>query len=75
MTGQREKEIARLRNSLGTKESLHKEMEYHVRMLKQEKQELMVSIKELQEAQIQEGGGSYSSLLITNLIFFTNLLL
>ncbi|KAL3524926.1 hypothetical protein ACH5RR_013298 [Cinchona calisaya] len=62
LTGQRDKEIASLRNSLGTRESIYKEMEYQVRMLEQEKQELMVSLKELQEAQIREGGGSASSL-------------
>lgn len=62
LTGQRDKEIASLRNSLGTRESIYKEMEYQVRMLEQEKKELMESLKELQEAQIREGGGSASSL-------------
>ncbi|CAI9111447.1 OLC1v1011669C1 [Oldenlandia corymbosa var. corymbosa] len=62
LTDQRDKDIASLRNTLCTKESLYKEMEYQARVLKQENQELMASLKELQEAQIQEGGGSFSSL-------------
>lgn len=66
LTYQRDEEIARLRNSLGTKESHYKEMEYQVRWLEQEKQELTLSLKALQEAQIQEAGNSSSLAKLRN---------
>lgn len=61
MTDKRDKEIAALRHSLGTKETFYKEMEYRAGRLEEENQELLASIKELQEAQIQKAG-SVSSL-------------
>ncbi|KAK9285866.1 hypothetical protein L1049_025067 [Liquidambar formosana] len=61
LTVQRDKEIAALRNSLGAKETLFKEMEYQLHKLEHENQELRLSLKELQEAGIH-GGGSTSSL-------------
>ncbi|CAI9753208.1 unnamed protein product [Fraxinus pennsylvanica] len=61
LTSQRDQEIATLRGSLGTKETLYKEMQYQFNKLELEKKELMVLIKELQEAQIQEAGNVSSS--------------
>ncbi|KAG5235629.1 bHLH family protein [Salix suchowensis] len=52
------KEIAALRHSLATKETFYKEIEYKARRLEQENQELLVSLKELQEAGIRESGNS-----------------
>ncbi|KAL0423157.1 UNVERIFIED_CONTAM: hypothetical protein Sradi_0850500 [Sesamum radiatum] len=63
LTAQRDQEIASLRSSLGTKEILYREMEYQFKKLEQEKQELLVSVKELQEAQIRVAGMSSSSKL------------
>ncbi|KAH7861917.1 hypothetical protein Vadar_032647 [Vaccinium darrowii] len=60
LTGQRDKDIASLRDLLGTKEIVHKEMKYQVGRLEQENRELKFSLKEMQEAQIQEGGSSSS---------------
>ncbi|KAA8530756.1 hypothetical protein F0562_005476 [Nyssa sinensis] len=60
LTSQRDKDIAALRDLLGTKEAHHKETEYRVGKLEQENQELRLSLKELQEAQIQEAGSSSS---------------
>ncbi|KAL6959493.1 hypothetical protein U1Q18_043254 [Sarracenia purpurea var. burkii] len=60
LTDQRGNDIASLRNLLGEKEMVHKEMEYQFERLEQENQELRFSIKELQEAQIQEAGTSSS---------------
>ncbi|XP_058184992.1 uncharacterized protein At4g38062 [Rhododendron vialii] len=60
LTGQRDKDIASLRDMLGTKEMIHKEMTYQVGRLEQENRELKFSLKEMQEAQIQEGGSSSS---------------
>ncbi|XAR73491.1 hypothetical protein NMG60_11007478 [Bertholletia excelsa] len=60
LTDQRDKDVASLRGLLGTKEILQKEMEYQVRRLEQENQELRLSLKELQEAQIHEAGNSSS---------------
>ncbi|XP_057492455.1 uncharacterized protein At4g38062-like [Actinidia eriantha] len=60
LTGQRDKDIASLRDVLGTKEMIHKEMKYQLGRLEQENQELRFSVKELQEAQIQEAGNSSS---------------
>ena len=58
---QRDKEIAALRNSLCTKETLYKETDFRARKLEQENQELLMSLKELQEERIH-GSGSSSSL-------------
>ncbi|KAL2498939.1 basic helix-loop-helix (bHLH) DNA-binding superfamily protein [Abeliophyllum distichum] len=66
LTSQRDEEIATLRGSLGTTETLYKEMQYQFNKLELEKQELMVSIKELQEAQIQEAGKISSSSKLRN---------
>ncbi|KAG6594906.1 hypothetical protein SDJN02_10879 [Cucurbita argyrosperma subsp. argyrosperma] len=60
MTAQRDKEIATLRSSLGTKDSFLKEREYQTRKLEEENQELRIAIKELQEEQIQVDGCSPS---------------
>ncbi|KAE9450051.1 hypothetical protein C3L33_18049, partial [Rhododendron williamsianum] len=60
LTGQRDKDIASLRDMLGTKEMIHKEMTYQVGRLEHENRELKFSLKEMQEAQIQEGGSSSS---------------
>ncbi|KAG6387581.1 hypothetical protein SASPL_152773 [Salvia splendens] len=60
---QRDQEIATLRSSLGTKDILYKEMEYQFRKLEQEKQELLVSLKDHQEAQIRESSFSSASKL------------
>ncbi|XP_044469448.1 uncharacterized protein At4g38062 [Mangifera indica] len=59
---QRDKDIAALRHSLSTKETFQKEMEYQAGKLKQENQELLESLKELQEAQIHKAGSASSSL-------------
>ncbi|KAH1239013.1 Uncharacterized protein GmHk_08G023549 [Glycine max] len=56
----RDKDIADLRYLLKTKEAYHKESKYRMEKLEQENQELWMSLKELQEAQIQEAGTSYS---------------
>ncbi|MCD7467348.1 hypothetical protein HAX54_004755 [Datura stramonium] len=61
LTSQRDKEIANLRDILGTRDTLQKEMEYQFRRVEQENHELMTSVKELQETKIQEAG-AYSSL-------------
>ncbi|KAL2521753.1 basic helix-loop-helix (bHLH) DNA-binding superfamily protein [Forsythia ovata] len=66
LTSQRDQEIATLRGLLGTKETLYKEIQYQFNKLELEKQELMVSIKELQEAQIQEAGKVSSSSKLRN---------
>ncbi|KAJ6724349.1 hypothetical protein OIU85_022289 [Salix viminalis] len=58
MATQRDREIAALRHSLATKETFYKEIEYKARRLEQENQELLVSLKELQEAGIRESGNS-----------------
>ncbi|XP_022752043.1 uncharacterized protein At4g38062-like [Durio zibethinus] len=60
LNSQRDNEVATLRHLLGTKESFYKEMEYRSGKLAQENQELMTSLKELQEARIQEAGSSSS---------------
>ncbi|TKY58713.1 hypothetical protein E2542_SST15782 [Spatholobus suberectus] len=56
----RDKDIADLRYLLKTKEAYHKESKYRLEKLEQENQELQMSLKELQEAQIQEARASYS---------------
>ncbi|KAK9228557.1 hypothetical protein WN944_021508 [Citrus x changshan-huyou] len=66
LTNQRDKEIAALRHSLGTKETFYKEMEYQVTKLERENQELLMPLKELQEAQIQKGGSSSSLAKLRN---------
>ncbi|XP_055829030.1 uncharacterized protein At4g38062 [Solanum dulcamara] len=66
LTCQRDKEIANLRDILGTRDALHKEMEYQFRRVEQENHELMTSLKELQEAKIQEAGASSSSSKLRN---------
>ncbi|KAF3435092.1 hypothetical protein FNV43_RR22179 [Rhamnella rubrinervis] len=55
-TVQRNEEIGKLRNTLGLKETLAKEMEFKIVHLKQENQELMESLKELREEQIRNAG-------------------
>ncbi|KAA3474156.1 bHLH family protein [Gossypium australe] len=60
LNSQRDKEVATLRHLLGTKESFYKEMEYRAGKLEQENQELLASLKELQEARIQEAANSSS---------------
>ncbi|XVF61510.1 hypothetical protein PTKIN_Ptkin08bG0135800 [Pterospermum kingtungense] len=60
LNSQRDNEVATLRHLLGTKESFCKEMEYRAGKLEQENQELLASLKELQEARIQEAGSSSS---------------
>ncbi|KAL6554909.1 hypothetical protein OROGR_006167 [Orobanche gracilis] len=63
---QKDRDITNLRSSLGTKEILYKEMEYQLKKMDQEKQELSVSLKELQEDRIREAGLSYSSSKLQN---------
>ncbi|CAB4320213.1 unnamed protein product [Prunus armeniaca] len=58
LTVQRDEEIAKLRNSLSTKEPFTKEMEFRIVHLEQENQELRESLKELQEAQIRNYGST-----------------
>ncbi|GMI67223.1 hypothetical protein like AT4G38062 [Hibiscus trionum] len=60
VNSQRDNEIASLRHKLSTKESFYKEMEYRTGKLEQENRELLTSLKELQEARIQEAGSSSS---------------
>ncbi|CAA0831799.1 basic helix-loop-helix (bHLH) DNA-binding superfamily protein [Striga hermonthica] len=66
LTIQRDKEIGNLRSSLGTKEILYKEMEYQFKKSELEKQELLASLKELQDEQIREAGFSHSSSKLQN---------
>ncbi|KAL8550209.1 hypothetical protein ACS0TY_008872 [Phlomoides rotata] len=63
LAAKRDQEIANLRSSLGTKEILYKEMEYQFRKAEQEKQELLISLKEHQEAQIRRSSFSSASKL------------
>lgn len=63
LAAKRDQEIATLRSSLGTKEILYKEMEYQFRKAEQEKEELLISLKEHQEAQIRRSGFSSASKL------------
>lgn len=58
LTVQRDEEIAKLRNSMSTKEPFTKEMEFRIVHLEQENQELRESLKELQEAQIRNYGST-----------------
>ncbi|KAL6339174.1 hypothetical protein AAG906_024325 [Vitis piasezkii] len=57
---QRDKEIAALRNSLSTKETIYKEADFRARKLEQENQDLLISLKELQEERIHGAGASSS---------------
>ncbi|XP_052195155.1 uncharacterized protein At4g38062 [Diospyros lotus] len=66
LTDQRDKDIASLRDLLGTKEMLHKEMQYQLERLEQENKELHLSLKELREPHIQEAGTSSSLLKLRN---------
>ena len=58
LTVQRDEEIARLRNALGSKETLTKEMEFRIVHLEQENQDLGESLKELREAQTKNAGAT-----------------
>ncbi|KAJ7953521.1 basic helix-loop-helix (bHLH) DNA-binding superfamily protein [Quillaja saponaria] len=60
LISQRDKDIADLRHSMQSKETYYKELEYQNAKLEQENQDLRVSIKELQEAQIQQAVSSTS---------------
>jgi len=60
LNSDRDKDIADLRYSLKTKEAHIKESKYQMEKLEQENQELKMSLRELQEAQIQEAGAYYS---------------
>lgn len=55
---QRNEEIGKLRNMLGVKETLAKEKEFEMVHLEQENQELMETLKELQDAPIRNAGVS-----------------
>ncbi|XP_044488843.1 uncharacterized protein At4g38062-like [Mangifera indica] len=66
LTEQRDKEIAALRHSLSTKEMFQKEIEYQAGKLEQENQELLASLKELQEAQIHKAGSTSSLVKLRN---------
>ncbi|KAK7835617.1 uncharacterized protein At4g38062 [Quercus suber] len=66
LTTDRDNEISALRHSLSTKETIYKEMKYQARKLEQENKELRVSLRELQEAQIQESGASSSLAKLRN---------
>ncbi|KAK7361358.1 hypothetical protein VNO77_03412 [Canavalia gladiata] len=60
LNSHQDKDISNLRYSLKTKEAYVKESKYRIEKLEQENQELKMSLKELQETQIQEAGASYS---------------
>ncbi|KAK8672996.1 hypothetical protein V6N13_111352 [Hibiscus sabdariffa] len=62
---QRENEVEALRHLLG-RESFYKETEYRAGKLEQENEELLASLKELQEAGIQEARSSSSLLKLQN---------
>ncbi|MCL7036519.1 hypothetical protein MKW94_010960 [Papaver nudicaule] len=66
MTAQRDEEIASLRNSLGTKQTFSKEMEFRITHLEEENRVLRGSLKEFQEAQIHDAGAGSSLLKIRN---------
>ncbi|PON37509.1 hypothetical protein PanWU01x14_319640 [Parasponia andersonii] len=53
---ERNEEIAKLRTTLGTDDTLAKEMEFKVLHLERENEDLTRSLKELQEAQIRNAG-------------------
>ena len=66
LTTDRDNEVSALRHSLGTKETIYKEMKYQARKLEQENKELRISLRELQEAQIQESGAPSSLAKLRN---------
>lgn len=66
LTSPRDKEIASLRNLLAQKETSYKEMEYQAGKLEQENQDLRISLKELQEARIQEASAVSSLAKLRN---------
>ncbi|KAI4330480.1 hypothetical protein MLD38_028766 [Melastoma candidum] len=57
---ERDRETADLRYTLGKKDSILKEMEYQTRKLELENQELMTSLRHLQEEKISHAGNSSS---------------
>ncbi|XP_023634603.1 uncharacterized protein At4g38062 [Capsella rubella] len=63
LAGKRDEEVAELRQSLSMKDTYLKEMKYENGKLEQENQELLGSLKELQEATIQGSGNSALSKL------------
>jgi chromosome segregation ATPase len=66
LTVLRNEEIAELRNSLGEKETLVKELERKIVYLEQDNQELGDSLKEFREAQIRDAGGNSMTSKIRN---------
>ncbi|XP_077233534.1 uncharacterized protein At4g38062-like [Tasmannia lanceolata] len=60
LTVRRDEEIAALRASLAMKDTLFKEMEFVRAQLERENQELQGSLKEFQEAQINQAGSAAS---------------
>ncbi|KAK7412171.1 hypothetical protein VNO78_03621 [Psophocarpus tetragonolobus] len=58
LTTLRNDEIAQLRNSLGKKEMVVRELERNIVQLEQDNKELGDSLKELREAQIKNGGAN-----------------
>ncbi|KAK1361800.1 ATP binding protein [Heracleum sosnowskyi] len=66
LSGKRDKDVATLRDLLGTKETLYRELEYKIRRLEQDDQELKLSLKEFQEAQIKQAGSSSSMSKLRN---------
>lgn len=60
LTLDRDEEIAKLRNLLGTKETVSKEMEYRFAQLEQENQELKGSLKVFQDAEIKNAEATFS---------------
>ncbi|CAK8561802.1 unnamed protein product [Lathyrus sativus] len=60
LNSDRDKDVADLRYSLKTQAAYIKEEKYRTEKLEQENRELRMLVKELQEAQIQEAGASYS---------------
>ncbi|CAA7035960.1 unnamed protein product [Microthlaspi erraticum] len=63
LAGKRDEEVADLRHSLSEKEAYFKEMKYENGRLELENRELLVSLRELQEATIQGSGNSAVSKL------------
>ncbi|XP_041011560.1 uncharacterized protein At4g38062-like [Juglans microcarpa x Juglans regia] len=66
LTIHKDEEIARLRNSLGRKDTLAKETEFQIVHLQQENQELRESLKELLDAQIRNAGATCSRTKLHN---------
>ncbi|XP_057976490.1 uncharacterized protein At4g38062-like [Malania oleifera] len=63
LTSQRNEEIASLRNSMGTKDTCIKDMEFRIMHLEQVNQELRRSLKELKEEVQTNKAGADSSLM------------